>query len=183
MYESYQRRIPLLTLSVPQVGVPRVIHGDSLSFVGYTLREMTKIKKPLAKKEMSKEVPYIVKRSVAGLGLFALREYKRGDFIIQYTGEKISEEEANRRGGKYLFTVTDKITIDGKGRENTARYINHSCAPNAEAERDEDDLIVRISAKRRIMPGEEIFYDYGKEYWNEHIKPFGCRCPKCTGTV
>lgn len=144
---------------------------------------MQTTKKFEAKKTASKEVPYVVKRSKAGLGLFATKEYKRGDPIIEYTGEKISEEEANRRGGKYLFTITDKVTIDGKGRENTARYINHSCAPNAEAERDEEKLIVRILAKRRIMPGEEIFYDYGKEYWDEHIKPFGCRCPKCTGTL
>lgn len=120
-----------------------------------------------------------VKRSIAGLGLFATTTYKRGDFIIEYTGERISTDEANRRGGKYLFTVTDEITIDGKGRENTARYINHSCTPNAEAERDEDELIIRILAKRRINPGEEIFYDYGKEYWDDHIKPYGCRCSAC----
>lgn len=131
------------------------------------------------RKTTTKEAPYVVKKSKSGLGLFANKEYKRGDFIIEYTGEKISEEEANRRGGKYLFTVTDEVTIDGKGRENTARYINHSCIPNAEAEKDEDKLIVRILAKRHIMPGEEIFYDYGKEYWNEHIKPYGCRCEKC----
>ncbi len=133
------------------------------------------------KKTGPTEKSFIVKRSIAGLGLFAIKPFKRGDFIIEYTGEKISEEEANRRGGKYLFTVTDNVTIDGKGRENTARYVNHSCAPNAEAERDEEELTVRILAKRSILPGEEIFYDYGKEYWNEHIKPFGCRCPKCSG--
>jgi uncharacterized protein len=132
------------------------------------------------KRKTNATLPYVVKRSSAGLGLFATTGFKRGDFIIEYTGEHISQEEADRRGGKYLFTVTKKVTIDGKGRSNTARYINHSCAPNAEAVRDVEDLKIQIYAKRRIEPGEEILYDYGKEYWDTHIKPFGCRCPKCT---
>lgn len=122
----------------------------------------------------------MVRRSVAGLGLFATQPFKRGDFIIEYTGELISTTEADRRGGKYLFVVSDEKTIDGKGRSNIARYVNHSCAPNAEAELDEDELRVRIYAKRKIQPGDEIFYDYGKEYWDEHIKPNGCRCPSCS---
>lgn len=134
------------------------------------------------KRKTETKVPYVVKRSKAGLGLFANTTFKRRDFIIEYTGEHISQEEADRRGGKYLFTVTDEVTIDGKGRKNTARYINHSCDPNAEAERDEDALKIRIYARRRIEPGEEILYDYGSEYWDTHIKPYGCRCPKCTSS-
>jgi uncharacterized protein len=130
---------------------------------------------------MKKEHPsVIVKRSSAGLGLFANTEFKKGDFIIEYTGENISHDEADRRGGKYLFILSDTIVIDGKGRENTARYINHSCKPNAEAETDEDKGVVRISAKKKILPGEEISYDYGKDYVNEYIKPHGCRCRTCT---
>lgn len=137
----------------------------------------------MATKLQKKTSPdYVVKKSTAGLGLFALREYKRGDFIIEYTGEKITTDEANRRGGKYLFTVSSEFTLDGKGRENTARYINHSCKPNAEAELDEDELRVRIYAKKKILPGEEIMYDYGSEYWDEHIKPHGCRCAPCVKT-
>ncbi len=131
---------------------------------------------------MKSKVPektFEVKRSIAGLGLFALAPFKRGDFIIEYTGELVSTDEANRRGGKYLFVVSDEKTIDGKGRANVARYINHSCAPNAEAELDEEELRVRIYARKKILPGEEILYDYGKEYWDEHIKPFGCRCEAC----
>ena len=75
----------------------------------YTHREMKR--KPNTRngmqKTVQKKLPYVVKRSNAGLGLFATKEFKRGDFIIEYTGEKISEEVANRRGGKYLFTITD----------------------------------------------------------------------------
>ena len=125
------------------------------------------------------DAPYAVKRSKAGLGLFATRDFKRGELIIEYIGEKISTKEADRRGGKYLFSVTDEITIDGKGRNNIARYVNHSCHPNAEAETDDEELRIFIRAKKRINAGEEICYDYGPEYWDEHIKPHGCRCRKC----
>lgn len=128
---------------------------------------------------MKKTDAYKVKRGIAGLGLFATAPYKRGDFIIEYTGEKITEEEANRRGGKYLFEINDKWTIDGKGRRHTARYINHSCTPNAEAELDEEAERVFIYAKKKIQPGEEITYDYGKEYVKEYIAD-GCRCTSCT---
>jgi hypothetical protein len=137
----------------------------------------------MKQKSKSQELKYAVKRSSAGLGLFATAPFKRGDFIIEYTGELISTDEADRRGGKYLFVVSDTQTIDGKGRANTARYVNHSCSPNAEAELDEDELRVRIYAKKKILPGEEILYDYGKEYWDEHIKPYGCRCIPCTSAT
>ncbi len=120
-----------------------------------------------------------VKRSSAGLGLFARVAMKRGDFILEYTGERIKTEEADRRGGKYLFIINEKWVIDGKGRENLARYINHACKPNAEAESDDNAKKIRVFARRKIVPGEEITYDYGKEYWNEYIKPYGCRCASC----
>lgn len=121
-----------------------------------------------------------MKRSRAGLGLFATKAFKRGDFIIEYTGEHISNEEADRRSGKYLFILSKDAVIDGRGRENLARYINHSCKPNAEAEIDEEAEKVNINARKKILPGEEITYDYGKEYWEWHIKRFGCKCDACT---
>ncbi len=120
-----------------------------------------------------------VKRSSAGLGLYANQDFKRGEFIIEYTGDHISHAESDRRGGKYLFILNKKIVVDGKGRHNTARYINHSCRPNAEAETDDEDEKIRISARKKITKGEEITYDYGKEYWKEYIKPRGCRCQAC----
>jgi SET domain-containing protein len=123
-----------------------------------------------------------VKRSSAGLGLFAAEPIRKGAFIIEYTGEIISTEESDRRGGKYLFTLDKKRVVDGKGRENTARYINHSCRPNCEPETDEDAGKIRIFAKRAIADGEELTYDYGEEYFDEHIKPYGCRCAYCIGT-
>ncbi len=126
---------------------------------------------------MKKDV--IVKKSKSGLGLFAGRDFKKGDLIIEYTGEKITEAEANRRGGKYLFELNDNWTIDGKGRENIARYINHSCKPNANPELDEKEEHIFIYAKRTIKLGEEITYNYGKMYFDDLIKKDGCRCEYC----
>jgi uncharacterized protein len=120
-----------------------------------------------------------VKKSSAGLGLFALEPIKKDQVVIEYTGERITEEEANRRGGRYLFEVTDTLVIDGKGRENTARYINHACKPNCEAEHDEEEDRIYIRARKNIKAGEEITYHYGKEYMKQIIGPEGCKCATC----
>ena len=126
---------------------------------------------------------HLVKRSSAGLGLYANRQYAKGDLIIEYTGERISTDEGNRRGGKYLFELNDDWMIDGKDRQNTARYINHSCRPNAYPELSEDETQVHIYAKKKISPGEEITYHYGKGYFDILIKPAGCKCEKCASTT
>ncbi|MEY2665206.1 MAG: hypothetical protein RLZZ480_311 [Candidatus Parcubacteria bacterium] len=122
---------------------------------------------------------FVVKRSSAGLGLFAARPFKKGELVIEYTGEKISEAEAQRRGGKYLFELNDEWTLDGKGREHTARYINHSCAPNCRPELTDDETQVFIYAKRNIAPGEEFTYNYGKQYFNIIMGKDGCLCAAC----
>jgi SET domain-containing protein len=121
-----------------------------------------------------------VKRSSAGLGLFANTQYQKGDEIIEYLGERITADEGNRRGGKYLFELNDQWMIDGKDRSNIARYINHSCRPNAYPELSEDETQVKIFAKKTIKPGEEITYHYGPQYFKIMIEPMGCRCAKCT---
>ena len=121
-----------------------------------------------------------VKRSRAGLGLFTETPIKRGDFVIEYTGEKISEEESDRRDGKYLFTLDKKTVVDGRGRENLARYINHSCRPSCYAEIDEKKRKIFIYAKRAINNGDETTYNYGKGYWEDHIGPKNCICEKCS---
>src|SRR6056297_3328536 len=112
--------------------------------------------------DMSKPV---VKRSNIGLGLFATQSYMKGDLIIEYTGETITVDKADERGGKYLFQLNKKLVIDGKGRENISRYINHSCRPNAYPELSEDETQVHIYAKKKIAPGDEITYNYGSDYF------------------
>ncbi len=120
---------------------------------------------------------YEVKRSHTGLGLFAARNIARGEWIIEYTGDHITHDEANRRGGRYLFTLNSDIVVDGKGRDNVARYINHACIPNAEAV-IEDDAHIMIYAIADIATGTEITYDYGSEYVEEFITG-KCRCIQC----
>lgn len=120
-----------------------------------------------------------VKKSFAGLGLFAGQVIKKGTRVIEYIGEKITAAEANKRGGKYLFEINSKWTIDGTDRKNTARYINHACGSAANCEAELDRGRIFILAKKNIQPGEELTYDYGEEYFDEHIKPHGCRCAGC----
>lgn len=119
-----------------------------------------------------------VKRGINGLGLFTEAPIKKGEFVIEYFGTMLTNEEANERGGKYLFEISNRRTIDGTLRENTARYINHSCRPNCEIDIKKGRVF--IFAKRSIKPGEELCYDYGKDYWKEYIEPKGCSCIKCS---
>ena len=121
--------------------------------------------------------PFVVKRSGTGLGLFAIRRIPGGRKIVEYTGPRVPNEEVDRSNGKYFFGVTKKWSIDGSGRDNIARYINHSCAPNAEAIITRDR--VWIWSRKTIQPGEEIAYHYGKEYFEGIIKDIGCKCAKC----
>lgn len=118
-----------------------------------------------------------VGKSVAGKGLFTEDEIPKGVCVIEYIGKPVSEEVAERDQGKYLFEIAKNKTIDGNIKENTARYINHSCAGNCEAIGPRGKIF--IFSKRRIKAGEELTYDYGKEYFDRHIKPHGCRCSKC----
>lgn len=118
-----------------------------------------------------------VRRGVDGLGLFTLGPIAKADYIIEYWGPILSAKEVEEKGGKYLFEISKNKTIDGTHRENTARYINHSCRPNCEVEIKKGRVLV--FAKRTIKEGEELSYDYGKDYWNAYIKPKGCRCIKC----
>ena len=118
-------------------------------------------------------------RSGAGVGLFTYSPIRKGECVAEYVGRVISKEEEYTNNSKYLFEIHSRKTIDGRSRENLARYINHSCRPNCEAEIRQGRVF--IMARRNIKAGEELFYDYGKEYFDEHIKPKGCRCPKCKG--
>ncbi len=120
---------------------------------------------------------FIVRKTRSGLGLFAARPFSRNDFVIEYTGALLANEEADLKGGRYLFRVNSRWTIDGVGRKNLSRYINHSCAPNCVAYTSR--LKIRIYALRAIAPGEELTYDYGKEYFDAYIGPKGCRCARC----
>jgi SET domain-containing protein len=124
--------------------------------------------------------PYRIGRARTGLDLFAAIPIGKGDIIVEYTGERIStriaKELDRRRANKYLFEIDRRWTIDGSARANVARYVNHACRPNAEAELVRGRMLYR--AIKRIRPGEEITVDYGEEHMQLYFRD-GCRCAGC----
>lgn len=123
------------------------------------------------------ETPFEIREIGAdvGEGLFAKRTFDMGDFIAEYTGRKIPTKVADAMtDARYLFEIDADWTIDGEDPSNIARFINHSCAPNAESEIHDGHVL--ICALRRIKIGEEITMDYGEEYYDEFIRPSGCKC-------
>jgi len=123
-----------------------------------TLREMARRRSP---KRL-----YSVRHSpIHGRGVFALRRIPKDTRVIEYRGERISQEEADRRHEEtnqgpftLLFEVDDSTIIDAGVGGNSARYINHSCSPNCEAVNDAGRIF--IEALRDTRPGEELTYDY-----------------------
>jgi SET domain-containing protein len=138
----------------------------------------------------------VVRRSgVHGKGVFAAAALKAGVRLVEYKGERISWKEALRRhphnpdepNHTFYFALEDGLVIDGNVNGNSARWINHSCAPNCEAE--EVDGRVFIHALRDIGPDEELFYDYGLvidgRLTRKLKNDYACRCGarKCRGTM
>ena len=118
-------------------------------------------------------------RSKAGLGLFARVPIKKGQFIVRYSGRKLRAQVADELDNRYMFEINSRWTIDGSNRKNIARYINHSCRPNAEAHIVKGTI--KIRALKTIKPGDEIAYNYGRGYFDTFIKPLGCKCLACCG--
>lgn len=132
---------------------------------------------------------------VHGKGVFALRPIAAGSRLIEYTGEIIAWDEAMRRHPRdpgqpnhtFYFAIDDGRVIDAAVGGNAARWINHSCAPNCEA--DQRGSRVYIDALRDLQPGEELFCDYGLVVDERHTpklkKAYECRCgsPDCRRTM
>lgn len=125
--------------------------------------------------------PFRIGRSRTGLGLFATEPIRKGKFIVEYRGRKLSNEAAERleaKGARYMYELNSRWTLDGSSRRNIARYANHSCRPNAESDVVRGRVIIR--AIRNIQPGDEITYDYGRDYFkNVLMEVGGCKCVKC----
>ena len=145
----------------------------------------------------------VARRSaIHGNGVFALQPIAKGERIVEYKGRRRSHAEVDAgdtgdadSGHTFLFTLNDEYVIDANYEGGTARWSNHSCAPNCEAvleEADGDDRRrdrVFIEAIRAIKPGEELSYNYGITLDEPHTsrlkKIWACRCgaKTCTGTM
>lgn len=117
-----------------------------------------------------------VKRSTAGLGLYAGQSIPKGVTVIEYVGNWITEAQCKTSRSCYLFDDDTGGAIDGSPRWNRARYINHSCKPNCEPVVRKHRVYIRST--RAIRAGEELTYNYGPEYFDHHIGD-RCRCIKC----
>ncbi len=141
--------------------------------------------------------PYLEIRQsdIQGRGAFATRNIRKGTRIIEYLGQRISwrtadkryDDETMGRHHTFLFTVDDRVCIDGAVNGNDARFLNHSCDGNCEAVTDRKRIF--IEARRNIRAGEELLYDYQYERTEDHTeedeKFYACRCgsPNCRGTI
>lgn len=125
------------------------------------------------------------KSRISGWGVYAAEPINKNKRIIQYTGEKVSSAEADRRETKYqkkgqiwCFTLNRAWYRDGNVDGSTARFINHSCNGNCYSEVIKD--VVWIRASKNIAKGDELSYDYN----TEGEAGMRCRChPTCTNKI
>jgi hypothetical protein len=132
---------------------------------------------------------------VHGKGVFAVQDIAEGETLIEYVGEVVTWKTAQARhphdpkdpNHTFFFHIDEKHVIDAKVGGNSARWINHSCDPNCEA--DEQGGRVFIKALRNIRAGEELNYDYGliiDERYTPKLKaeyPCWCGATNCRGTL
>lgn len=158
------------------------------------LKLALKAAKKTAKKSATKRIA-VRSSGVHGKGVFAEVDIAEGEVLVEYKGEIITWPEALRRhphdpkdpNHTFYFSIDEKHVIDGKVNGNSARWINHACKPNCEA--DEEKGRVFIKALRNIPAGEELNYDYGlviDERYTPKLKaeyPCWCGAKKCRGTL
>jgi len=126
-------------------------------------------KRPPRKKKRPFRQRYVLRLRASpthGLGVFAGERIPKKRRIVEYTGERISDERAdrraiadpNRRADDFMFGVNKRVVIDASMDGSIARFINHSCAPNCESVTV--GTRVFIETLREIRKGEELNYDY-----------------------
>ena len=126
----------------------------------------------------------IRKSSINGKGCFATINFQRGKKIAEYTGERISDLEAQKRARKRRFLricdIDGRWSLDGSRGGNGTHYINHSCDPNAFMKTTHGHVL--FFARRDIRAGEEITIDYEQTL---HPDSKRCRCGarNCRGTI
>lgn len=131
---------------------------------------------------------------IHGRGVYATTAISKETKIIEYVGELIDKETSEKRGvsqqekslktgdaAVYIFTLSRKYDIDGNVPWNTARLINHSCAPNCEAWIEGRKIF--IHALTDIQEGEELTFDYGFDVDCYEDHPCRCGKPDCVGYI
>ena len=121
---------------------------------------------------------------IQGLGAFAATPICAGKLMLEYVGEKITKTESVRRceaGNTFIFELDDEWDIDGGVGWNPARFLNHSCAPNCDAENIEGQIW--IVARREINSGEELTFNYGYDWEDHREHPCRCGAPECVGYI
>jgi uncharacterized protein len=121
---------------------------------------------------------------IHGCGGFAKAAIGKGTRVIEYVGERISKSESLRKcagNNEFIFSLNEEQDLDGDVAWNPARLLNHSCAPNCEAELQEDRIW--IMASRDIPAGEEITFNYGYDLVDYRQYPCRCGAPNCVGYI
>jgi SET domain-containing protein len=152
----------------------------------------------MAEPKKGREPLYVVRSSpIHGRGVFANRYIRKRTRIVEYKGQRIDNDEADRRYDDdrmkrhhtFLFTLTRNVVIDGAQTAGggDASFINHSCEPNCEAVITGKKIF--IHALHDIEPGTELAYDYQYERTGKNDpeleKFYLCKCgsPNCRGTI
>lgn len=124
-----------------------------------------------------KEHVCLGRSEIAGWGSYILHGVRKGDFIGEYVGELISQNEADRRGRvydqnncSYLFNLNSEWVVDAQNRGNKLRFANHSREANCHARilLVNGDNRLGIYASQDLEPGAELFYDY---HYTDEVAP------------
>ena len=127
--------------------------------------------------------PFRVGRSRTGLGLFATEAIKKGAFIAEYKGRRVTNAEADEletRGSRYMYELNSYWTLDGSLGGSGAEFINHSCEPNLETRILRGHIL--YFSLRRIRRGEELTVDYNFDAKVERVQCI-CGAGSCRGTI
>jgi SET domain-containing protein len=122
--------------------------------------------------------------TIHGTGGFARRAIAKDECVIEYVGDIITKAESLKRcqaNNEYIFTLDETHDLDGNVDRNPARFINHGCAPNCEAQLDEGRI--SIIALRDIATGEELTFNYGYDLEDYREHPCRCGATACVGYI
>jgi len=122
--------------------------------------------------------------AIHGMGVFAARAIQADTRVVEYVGERISKQESLRRcerSNEYIFGLNEKEDLDGNVPWNPARFINHSCSPNCEAQFEEGRIC--LIALRNIKKHEEITFNYSFDLEDYRKYPCCCGSQDCVGYI